>query len=600
VWIPETGRVIEAAKLDVDTEAENGLLGIALDPDFADNQQLYLYHSAPITDPPPASGPPGRNTVSRFTVGADSRLDLASRVDLLEVPSERQCCHEGGALAFAPDGTLFLSVGDNTNPFGDAGGYAPLDEREGKATFDSRRTAGNPFDLRGAILRINPDGTIPDGNLYPPSGDEGRPEIFVKGTRNPFRIAIDSVSGRLFWGDVGPDAALDSVRGPRGYDEVNFADAPGYYGWPYCIGFNRPYADYDYATMVAGPPFSCDGFVPPVIAYDYITVDYLTLGNASDPEAGLEDDTIVPGFSGRTAIAGTFYRAPRGSRFALPTAFQQKLLMTDWTRDIIAAVDLDSRGELRSLPRLVPWERFRRPIDLDVGPDGALYVLEFGSGYFGDNSDAQISRIEYSPTGGLSPVAAVTASATEGATPLTVTLSADGSRAPGRGDEIAAYLWDVNGDGTVDAEGPEVTHTYDQRGVFSATLIVASTSGRRSLPAVQRIVAGNTPPEVTILEPADRTRVPIGSTVALRGSARDAEGGDVPCADLVWSVRLGHNAHAHPLTELQGCEASFVAAANEHGTGMLFFAVELQVADGGTPDGLPSLTGRDGITLQLR
>jgi cytochrome c len=600
VWIPGTGQVVESAQLDVDTEAENGLLGIALDPDFADNQQLYLYHSVPISDPPPASGPPGRNTVSRFTVGPDSRLDLASRVDVLEVPSERQCCHEGGSLAFAPDGTLFLSVGDNSNPFGDSGGYAPLDEREGQATFNSQRTAGNPFDLRGAILRINPDGTIPDGNLYPPSGDDGRPEIFVKGTRNPFRIAVDPVSGRLFWGDVGPDAALDSVRGPRGYDEVNFADVPGVYGWPYCIGFNRPYADWDYATMVAGAPFSCDGFVPPVVAYDYLTVDYLTLGNASDPEAGLEDDTVVPGFSGRTAIAGAFYRAPRGARFELPFAFQQKLLMTDWTRDIIAAVDLDSKGELRSLTRLLPWERFRRPIDLDVGPDGALYVLEFGSGYFGDNGDAQLSRIEYSATGELSPVAAVTASVTEGATPLAVALSANGSRAPGRGDEISAYLWDVDGDGTVDARGPEITHTYGQRGVFAATLVVEGTSGRRSLPAVQRIVAGNTAPEVTILEPAEGTRVEVGSTVTLRGSARDAEDGEVPCEDLVWSVRLGHNAHAHPLIERQGCEASFVAAANDHGTGMLFFAVELQVEDGGTSDGLPALTGRDGITLQLR
>jgi glucose/arabinose dehydrogenase len=600
VWIPATGQVVEAVHLDVDTNFENGLLGIALDPEFARNGFVYLYHSVPVSDPPPVEGPPGRNTLSRFTVGADSTLDLASRVDLLEVPSERECCHEGGSLAFAPDGTLLLSVGDNTDPFGDSGGYAPLDERPGRHRFDSRRTAQNRFDLRGSILRINPDGSVPSGNLFPPSGAEGRPEIYVKGTRNPFRIAVDPETGRLFWGDVGPDAVLDSVRGPRGYDEINFADRPGNYGWPYCIGFNRPYSDFDYGSLVAGPPFSCAGFGPALIAYDYLTTDYLTLGNAADPEGGDASEDPVRGFSGRTATAGVVYRPPPGARFALPRSFQGKLLMTEWTRDRIAAVDVGEDGQLRSLARVVPWEKLERPIDLDVGPDGALYVLEYGSGYYGDNANARVSRIEYSPTGGLTPVAALSASTTAGATPLAVELSAAGSRAPARDDDIAAYRWDFDGDGTVDGEGATVTHTYTRSGAYAATLVVESTSGERSLPAVQRILVGNAPPEVTILEPAEGTLVPDGATVQLRGSARDAEDGEVRCEDLLWSVRLGHNAHAHPLYELEGCEASFVAEIGDHGTGLFFFAVELQYTDRGAAGGLPALTGRDAITVQVR
>jgi glucose/arabinose dehydrogenase len=538
--------------------------------------------------------------LSRFTLRADSTLDLTSRVDLLEVPSERECCHEGGSLAFAPDGTLFLSVGDNTDPFGDAGGYAPLDERPGRTRFDSRRTAQNPFDLRGSILRINPDGSVPAGNLLPLSGAEGRPEIYVKGTRNPFRIAVDQETGRLFWGDVGPDAAVDSVRGPRGYDEINYADGPGNYGWPYCIGFNRPYSDFDYVSLVAGPPFSCDGFVPALIAYDYLTTDYLALGNAVDPEGEDASQNPVPGISGRTATAGAFYRPPPGARFALPRSFHGKLLMTEWTRDRIAAVDVGADGRLRSLARVVPWEKLERPIDLDVGPDGALYVLEFGSGYYGDNANARVSRIEYSSSGDLSPVAALSASATAGPTPLTVELSAAGSRAPARDDEIAAHRWDFDGDGTVDGEGATVTHTYAESGVYAATLIVESTSGERSLPAVQRIFVGNAPPEVTILAPAEGTVVADGATVELRGSARDAEDGEVPCEDLLWSIRLGHNAHAHPLYEREGCEASFVAETGDHGTGLLFFAVELQYSDQGAAGGLPPLTGRDAITIQVR
>ncbi|MCI0346326.1 MAG: ThuA domain-containing protein, partial [Chloroflexi bacterium] len=118
MWDPRTGRALLAARLDVDTTWENGLLGIALDPAFATNGWVYLYHSTPVAEPPPATGPPGDNVLSRFTARADGTLDLATRLDLLHVPSERACCHEGGSLAFAPDGTLFLSTGDNTNPLG--------------------------------------------------------------------------------------------------------------------------------------------------------------------------------------------------------------------------------------------------------------------------------------------------------------------------------------------------------------------------------------------------------------------------------------------------------------------------------------------------
>src|SRR6185503_40645 len=106
----------------------------------------------------------------------------------------------------------------------------------------------------------------------------------------------------------------------------------------------------------------------------------------------------------------------------------------DWTRDVIAAVDVTPAGTLASLRRVIPWERFLRPIDLDVGPDGALYVLEYGSGYGGDNADARVSRVEYSATGALAPVAVIDASPTAGAPPLTVVFSGERSRAPGFGD----------------------------------------------------------------------------------------------------------------------------------------------------------------------
>ena len=596
VWAPTTGRVTLAAWLDVDTAFENGLLGVVVDPQFAANRFVYLYLSDPVADPSPIGGPPGENVLARFVLGDDNRLDLDSRHDLLRVPSERQQSHEGGGLAFGPDGTLYVSTGDNTDPFA-SDGFAPLDERPGRERFNSQRTAANPFDLRGKILRINRDGSIPAGNLFPADGAQGRPEIYVMGCRNPFRIAVDPQTGRLAWGDVGPDALSDSFRGPRGYDEVNVADQPGNYGWPHCIADRQAYADFDFASGTVGPRFDCSGTQPATVFYDYLTASYLPLGNALDPEGR----PTIPGvgITGRLAIAGTYSRVPPQAPFALPPPFRDALLMTEWSRDIIAALDIAEDGTLRSMHRLLPSEAFFRPIDLEIGPDGALYVLEYGSGYSGDNSDARLSRVEYSATGALSPVAVAHASATFGTAPLAVTFSAAGSRAPGAGDAVVAYEWDFDSDGTVDSTDAESAHTYAAVGGYTASLTVVGRSGRRSLPATVSIVVGNRPAQVTILEPADGVLVAPGAEVRLRGEAVDPDSGPVPCDELSWDVRLGHNAHSHPLAEGDGCELTFVARRGEHPEGTeIFFVAELRHIDRGTGTQVP-LIGRASIRINL-
>ena len=127
--------------------------------------------------------------------------------------------------------------------------------------YDARRSSGNSNDLRGKILRIkiNEDGSysIPDGNLFPKGTANTRPEIYVMGNRNPYRISVDKKNGYLYWGEVGPDASNDSLdtRGPRGYDELNQAKKAGYFGWPLFVGNNYPYYEYDYATGTKGSKF---------------------------------------------------------------------------------------------------------------------------------------------------------------------------------------------------------------------------------------------------------------------------------------------------------------------------------------------------------
>ncbi len=236
--------------MEVFSGLEDGLLGVAVDPNYAANHWVYFFYSP--------KGDKAEQYISRFTLENDS-LDMASEKVLLVVPTQRQeCCHSAGSLEFGPGGNLFISLGDNTNPH-ESDGFGPIDEREGRSPWDAQKSAGNTNDLRGKILRIKPedDGSysIPEGNLFADAA-QGRPEIYVMGNRNPYRISIDSRTGYLYWGEVGPDARKDSLaRGPKGYDEVNQAKTAGNYGWPYFVGNNKAYYKYDFAAEKAGDAF---------------------------------------------------------------------------------------------------------------------------------------------------------------------------------------------------------------------------------------------------------------------------------------------------------------------------------------------------------
>ena len=113
-----------------------------------------------------------------------------------------ECCHTAGSLAFGLDGSLYISTGDNSNPF-ESSGFTPIDERPGREAWDAQRTAANSNDPNGKILRILPlpgaSGTpgigttyaIPPGNMFDEAQDttnQTLPEIYAMGFRNPFRI----------------------------------------------------------------------------------------------------------------------------------------------------------------------------------------------------------------------------------------------------------------------------------------------------------------------------------------------------------------------------------------------------------------------------
>src|SRR3712207_3460880 len=378
-------------------------------------------------------------------------LDLGSARTILEVPVQREkCCHTGGSIAFDARGNLYLSTGDNTNPF--ATGYAPIDERPGRGPWDAQKSSANTNDLRGKIVRIHPepDGayTIPEGNLFPPGTARTRPEIYTMGHRNPYRISVDRRTGFLYWGDVGPDASVDSVqRGPMGHDEINQARRPGFFGWPYFVGDNKAYLDVDYATMAVKGRFD-----PARPTNDSPSNTGLTELPPAQPAmiwypAGPSAEFPLVATGGRTAMAGpVFYRDDfRDAARAFPAYYDRKLLAYEWMRGWIMAVTLGANGDLASIERFMPSRKFSNPIDMQFGPNGDLYVLEYGTAWFQGNDNAGLVRIEYNPGNRALRVPAGL-DRPAGPIPLTVALSSAGP-ADADGDSLR-YEWTVARPGT--------------------------------------------------------------------------------------------------------------------------------------------------------
>ncbi|GHB75247.1 hypothetical protein GCM10007390_31230 [Persicitalea jodogahamensis] len=498
LYDPKQNKTRLLAHLPIYLGSEDGLLGVTKDPHFERTNWLYFFYSP--------AGEKAVQRIARFTMKDDSLL-LSSEKVLLEFPLLRACCHSGGSLAFGPDGNLFISAGDNTYPSASSG-FAPLDERADRIAFDSQKSAANTDDLRGKILRITPqsDGTytIPDDNLFPKDGTSGRPEIYTMGNRNPFRISIDPKTSYLYWGEVGPDAGTDSLhRGPKGYDEINQARQAGNFGWPYFIGDNKPYRPYNFATQQSGELF--DALAPvntsvnntgaktlPPAQKAFIWYPYLA--SPEFPEAGE---------GGRTAMAGpVFYTDQFASApYSFPPYYDGKLLIYDWMRNWIKAVTMDNQGNYQKMEPFLPTRTFSKPVDMEFGPDGSLYVLEYGTFWKSENEDSQLIRIQYHKNN-RRPIARISADKMVGAAPLTVKLSSKGSFDYDKEDSLA-FVWKLK-DGTVISRNSTATYTFKKPGTQEITLAAIDPSGETAQTTLE-VKVGNAPPVVRINTTANRS-----------------------------------------------------------------------------------------------
>jgi cytochrome c len=499
-----TKKVVEAGKLDVyfktstpNVNAEEGLLGLALDPNFAKNQYVYAFYS-PVDK--------SVNRLSRFKMIND-KITTASEKVILEFYSQREiCCHTGGSIAFGPGGLLYVSAGDNSTPFDAPNqqyvnkGYAPMDNREGLHQYDARRSAGNTNDLRGKILRIkvNEDGTysIPDGNLFPKGTTKTKPEIYVMGDRNPYRISVDQKTGFLYWGEVGPDAQGDDpTRGPRGYDEVNQAQKAGYFGWPLFIGNNYPYRAYDYTNGTSGELFN-----PAAPINNSPNNTGLTTLPPAMPAFiwyGYGASTEFPevGTGGRTAMAGpVYYTKPGASPY--PAYYNGKLLIYEWIRGWVKAVTMGPNGEYKSMEPFMANVPLAAPIDMEQGPDGKLYILEYGKGWFSKNPDAGIVRIDYLEGNRPPEVKSLTVENTSGLLPYKMVAKVDAKDPDG---DPLTYIWSLGNGLKKTTTVPQLTHTFTKAGNYAISVQVLDKNRASSKSQVTNVSAGNAQPNVNIV-----------------------------------------------------------------------------------------------------
>jgi glucose/arabinose dehydrogenase len=297
--------------LGLSSVGERGVLGIAFDPQYATNKQVYLYYTA--------TQPAIHNRISRFTVidtnaadyyfagtntsgdaGASGTPTQTIVLDLDNLSGATN--HNGGAIHFGPDGKLYAAVGDNANSA-------------------NAQTLAN---LLGKILRMNSDGTAPADNPFFDQTSGKNQLIWALGLRNPFTFAFQPGTGRMFINDVGQNA----------WEEINDGIAGSNYGWPRFEG----------NEMFSSTPLGPGTYQPPIYAYPH--------GSGA--------------FEGFSITGGAFYN-PNVQQF--PTEYVGDYFFGDYVNDWINVRDAVT-GDVTRFATNTPGL-----VDLRVASDGSLYYV---------------------------------------------------------------------------------------------------------------------------------------------------------------------------------------------------------------------------------
>lgn len=533
IYIAERGgRVLVAVNetlepepfIDLSPEVNNtwdrGLLAIALHPDFPDPPYLYLLYSY---DPPGTVQDSGAARVSRLLRVEADRDNLnvaasssASRTVILGTASVitsipeafgldpylaptcamtetggmiRDCLpgdaatHSIGGLAFASDGSLYVSVGDAS--------WA--------SETDPRRFRAQDLDsLAGKVLRINPvtgegysDNPFFDGDL-----NSNRSKVVAYGLRNPFRFSLHPVTGELLIGDVGFNT----------WEELNIGHARNF-GWPCYEGGPNGSLAFGFSITTT----ACDAMYglgvgavqTPALAYDHAYGSAIIAGP-------ILSGTSYPGVSPEEMAIGDFDLG--------------------WIR--LVSVTQDGRASIRDWLSTPP--DIGGITQMQVGPDGMLYY----SFYRPLAPDGEIRRIRFGLPYNHAPLVYAQVMPDPSGTPRTAFLTSYGTRDP-EGEPLT-YTWSL-GNGLM-ADGPSAYATFATDGRYTATLVVTDTAGSSASRSVPVSIASV--PKLTILTPTIPATFTAESPIEYAGLAWDPTDGYVS-ESIHWRADLYHETHVH-------------------------------------------------------
>lgn len=547
-----------------------GLLGLALDPDFPTTPHVYVMysHDAPIGGTAPTYGTAGASNdecavPGTCVIGARiSRLVMdgntaTSEAVILEDWCQEYTSHSIGDLRFSPDGSLYATGGDGAfagqpdwgqksgangcdDPPDPHGGTAqdPATAEGGALRSQDLRTSGDPAGLNGTVIRIDKN----TGAAHPDNPNAGDPDpnvarVVAYGLRNPYRTAIRPGTEELWLGDVGWND----------WEEINVVNDPDNevpnFGWPCLEG---PDVGYDIGAnlctdLIAEGP----GAVTPaywMYKQREAFADDLGCFNSNGSPSAL------------TFYEGGFY----------PDEHDGAFFFGDYSRRCVWEMFPGSDG--RPDPSTVQLIHQDIAVtDLTIGPGGDVFMLNiFGGGGLGGT----VVRLQY-PDGVAEPIARVTASATEGPAPLTVTLDASTS-SPGLPGNELSFNWDIDGDGTFgDASGAVVQATYNDEGRITSQVKVTDATG---VDFASQLVIVGTAPVVTITQPITSESWIVGQEIPFAGSAVDSAGEPVAASELSWDLILHHcesldDCHTHTIGTIEDiASGSFNAPEHEYPT----------------------------------
>lgn len=331
--------------------------------------------------------------------------------------------------------------------------------------------------LYGKVLRFDKNGGIPSDNPFFTRAEGNRRSIWALGLRNPFSFAVQPGTGRLFINDVGQSK----------WEELNEGQAGRNYGWPDTEG-----------------PTSETGFSAPLYAYQH---------NAGEVR-------------GCAIAGGTFYN-PLQPQF--PAEYVGKYFFADYCEGWIRMFNPQTRTvELFT-------EGADAPVDLDVGPDGALYYLDRGAG--------TIHRIRFVAPG--QPPTIPTQPESQRVAvgqPVTFTVGATGT-------PPLSYQWQRDGKDVSGKIGSSLVLERTALGDSGARFRVRVSNNSGSVLSTEAVltVTRDAPPVATVLSPAEGALFTAGQAVTFSGRGTDAEDGTLPASAFTWRVDLHHDEHLHPL-----------------------------------------------------